>query len=62
MAGASRKRRGQSAQRGQGGEEDAAGGAGGFSHPVEALVDAVAEVDVGAARGRTEQDPGQGGA
>jgi hypothetical protein len=47
-------------ERAEGAEEDAAGSTGGFGDDVEALVDAVAEIDVGAA-GRAEQDAGAGG-
>lgn len=43
-----------------GADEDAAGGAVGFGDEIEALVDAVDEIDVGAA-GRAEDDLGAGG-
>lgn len=47
-------------ERTEGAEENAAGSTGGFGDDVEALVDAVAQIDVGAAGG-TEQDAGAGG-
>lgn len=51
---------GERGERAESAEQDTAGGAGGFGDDIEALVETVAKIDVGAAGG-AEQDAGAGG-